>query len=124
MERLYIEPHQDSLKVMCDPDQGIIDLVGSSYPEDAVDFFKPIYLWIKDYIDQIKKNIIINFKIDYINSSSTKCIFDLLEMLEDYYKNGGNTQIYWYYKKNDLDMEETGEEFKKYLEIPFEIKPF
>ncbi|MDN5304875.1 MAG: hypothetical protein PWP46_1761 [Fusobacteriaceae bacterium] len=59
--------------------------------------------------------------IDYLNTSSSKCMIDIFDLLETYYLNGGKVLVKWYYKKNDRNILETGEEFKEDLEIPFEI---
>ncbi len=124
MDNLNIEPEKDSLKVDCNVDTGVIELVGTSYPEDAVVFFELIFQWLENFIKEVKKPVIVNLKIDYINSSSTKCMFDLMEIVEDYFKNGGDATINWYHKNNDFDMEEAGKEFKEDFDFPFAIIPY
>ena len=121
MNDLILEKTKNTLGINCNVMNGKISIEGSSYPEDAMTFFNPLFDWIEEYISKIKKNMQIDLIIDYLNTSSIKCIIDFLEILEEYYKTGKDIIIIWHYKKNDIDMMETGEEFQEQLEVPFEI---
>ncbi len=121
MEDLILKPKKDMLGVTCGVKTGIVKLEGTSYPEDAVSFFQPIWKWLEDYVEKIEQPITLNLKVDYINSSTTKCMFYIFEILEIYYKNGGSAKVFWYYRKNDKDIEDVGKEFKEDLELPFEM---
>jgi hypothetical protein len=121
MENLFIEGTQDGFDIKCNKDTGKIILKGNSYPENVVYFFDEIFKWIERYIKEIKDEITLELFIDYLNTSSSKCMIDIFDLLETYYLNGGKVLVKWYYKKNDRNILETGEEFKEDLEIPFEI---
>jgi hypothetical protein len=101
-----------------DKDTGILEMSGSSYPENALEFFEPIIQWIKDYTVGIKNKIDLNIRLNYLNTSSTKCILDIFEMLDHYHKSGGHVKINWHYAKNDEDIMETGEELAEDFEFP------
>lgn len=102
-------------------DTGILEMEGSSYPENALDFFGPIINWIKDYIAQVNQTMVINIRLNYLNTSSTKCILDIFEILEQYYKDGGDVRINWYYAEDDEDIMETGEELGEDFDFPIEF---
>lgn len=106
------------MEVEFNKDTGIMEMSGSSYPENALDFFGPIIEWIKDYISQVKKQVILNLKINYLNTSSTKCILDIFEILEHYHQDEGPVTINWYYAEDDEDIKETGEELGEDIDLP------
>jgi hypothetical protein len=48
-------------------------------------------------------------------------LFDFIDRLEDYYKQGNTVQVNWYYEAHDDDIKETGLEFQEDLELPFVV---
>lgn len=123
MEPLHIAKKKDSLEVHFDPDAGILSLAGSSYPEDPVEFYSPLYVWLKQYIQDVNRPLTVNVTIDYLNTSSSKCILDFVEILEEYHQSGGEVALNWYYDKDDEDMEETWEELCEDLDLPYKLVP-
>lgn len=121
MNNLDITKTKDTLEVHFDAETGILSLKGESYPEDPVIFFVPLYNWIKQYIHEIDKEITVNIDTNYINTSSSKCIIDLLRLLEEYFQTGGKVKVNWYYEEDDEDMEETGKEFFEDLELTYAL---
>ncbi len=124
MNNLKIPKTKYSMEVNFDKDTGILEMEGASYPENALDFFGPIVEWIKNYISEINKPIIMNIRINYINTSSTKCILDMFEMLQEYHTSGVCIKINWFYEKDDEDIMETGEEIGEGLDLPIEYIPY
>ena len=120
-KNLIIKAQKDRLEVCCNVETGIVEMNGTSYPEDAFEFFEPICLWVESYIKEEKTPLMLNLKIDYMNSSSTKCMFDIMELFENFHGSGGNASINWYFKENDKDIEETGFEFKEDMDVPFNV---
>jgi hypothetical protein len=106
------------MEVDFDKDTGILEMSGSSYPENAIDFFGPVIHWIRDYISRVKNQILLNLRINYLNTSSTKCILDILEILEQYHQTQGNVKVNWYYAEDDEDIKETGEELGEDIDLP------
>ncbi len=121
MENLDIAKTKDTLEIHFDAKTGIISLKGGSYPEDPIAFFEPIFDWVKQYISEVGKEMTVNIDIDYINTSSSKCIVDFLELLEGYHREGGKVKVNWYYEEEDEDMQETGEELCEDLELAYEL---
>lgn len=113
MENLKIAKTKYTMEIDFDRDSGILKMAGSSYPENAPDFFNPIIDWINEYITRIKKPIVMIIKLNYLNTSSTKCILDTFEILEKYHKSGGDVKMAWHYEKDDEDIKETGEELSE-----------
>lgn len=118
MDNLKIEKTKYTMEIDFNKDTGILEMAGSSYPENALDFFGPILNWIKAYISEIEKAMVLNIRLNYLNTSSTKCILDIFETLEQYYKAGGDVKINWYYAEDDEDIMETGEELGEDFDFP------
>jgi hypothetical protein len=118
MNNLTIARTKYTMEVNFDKDAGILEMSGSSYPENALDFFGPIIEWIRNYISRVNKPLVLNIRLNYLNTSSTKCILDIFEILEQYYKNDGSVKINWYYAEDDEDIRETGDELAEDFDFP------
>ncbi|MCH9697620.1 MAG: DUF1987 domain-containing protein [Gammaproteobacteria bacterium] len=121
MNDLMISAGKDTLGVSCDYSTGLIEMEGISYPEDAAEFFNPVFEWIDSYIEHVKGPIEMNLRISYLNTSSTKCLFDVIDRIEEYYKQNNSVQVNWYHEEDDEDIREIGLEFKDDMDLPFEV---
>ncbi len=87
---------------------GVILLVGKSYPENTFEFYAPMMKWIEDYFaEEPASKTVVNMEIIYFNSSSSKLFFDLLE--ENIQNN--TIEINWIYDEENESAEEAGEDF-------------
>ncbi|MFK5984172.1 MAG: DUF1987 domain-containing protein [Pseudomonadota bacterium] len=121
MNNLKIAASKDTLGIDCDINTGQINIDGNSYPMDPAEFFSPVFSWLDQYIKEVSAEVILNLHVNYLNSSSTKSLFDLIDRLEEYHEGGGKAQINWYFKEDDKDIHETGKEFQDDMELPFEL---
>ncbi len=120
MDKIVIQKTKTSPEIVMDFEKGILDIIGESYPENAVVFYKPVFDWLNSAIGN-KKSLQVNFKLDYFNTSSSKCVIDILDILDTYFKDSGSVAVKWFYKEDDDDMQETGEEFSSDIKVPFEM---
>ncbi|MBK6679973.1 MAG: DUF1987 domain-containing protein [Ignavibacteriales bacterium] len=97
------------------------EITGSSYPENASEFYKPVFDWMAQYMMEEKRAIYLDFKIDYLNSSSIKFISDLIDRLNKYSLSGKTVEVNWFHKDDDEDIKELGEEFKEEVSYNFNI---
>ena len=90
---------------------GIISLIGKSYPENTFDFYAPMMNWIKEYFETSPANTTtINLEITYFNSSSSKLFFDFFDLLDE--NNGDHTiKVNWLFDEENESAEEAGEDF-------------
>ena len=103
---------------------GICEISGESFLEDTVEFYRPLIDWIEEYINNVRGPIALIIKLTYFNTSTSRSILDILNLLRDYEESGGEIVVNWHYDENDIDMEEdiddyiidTGLEINK---IPF-----
>lgn len=121
MKDLRIIEQKDSFGVFCSIKAGIIEFTGSSYPEDTLDFFSPIFDWLEYYTKNIEKKLSVDFKVDYFNSSSSKCILEFLDELQEYYEKGNQVSLQWFYDENDLDMREIADELLEDITFPYNL---
>ncbi|NUN07749.1 MAG: DUF1987 domain-containing protein [Ignavibacteriaceae bacterium] len=121
MDNLTLAKTKNTLGVSFDSSTGILDLTGSSYPENTAEFFRPLITWIQTYFLEVTGNLNLNVKIDYLNSSSIKYLSDMVDKLENYHKGGGKVEINWYHKEDDEDIMEMGQEIKEDVSFPFNI---
>ncbi len=111
-------------EVMFDADKGICEISGESYMEETYKFYLPLINWLKDYTKEVKKPVELNIKLIYLNTSSTKCVLDMLEILKDFEDAGGKAKVTWYYDKSDPDMVDEVEDFEAESGIKIELKEF
>lgn len=100
---------------------GKLELKGRSIPENSVEFYKQLNDWIDAYSNVPATSTIVDVKLEYFNTSSSKCILDLFKKLELLHRTGRDTVINWYYESDDEDMQEAGLDYKAILTIPFEL---
>jgi hypothetical protein len=106
--------------VSFDAETGVLEIAGESYHEYTVEFFQPILEWLREYLSKPGREITFNFKMTYFNTSSSRRFLEILDMLEEYQnEKGGNVSVNWYYRANDLDMLESGEEYSEDVSLPF-----
>jgi hypothetical protein len=120
MDKINIKKTKVSPEVNLNPENGVAEIVGESYPENSVSFYKPVMDWLDQAIEG-KMPLEMVFKLDYFNTSSSKCIIDILNKLEKYYSAGGKVEVKWHYAKDDDDMLEAGEDFSIDLTLPFQM---
>ena len=117
MEKLLINKTSKSPYVSLD--NGLFQFSGRSIPEDSKKIFKPIIDWIKCYRPENEFKTIVNFNFDYLDTSSSKCVFDILKALDDIYDKGHDMSINWYYEEGDDDMLDLGIHLKSFIKSPF-----
>ncbi|MBL8022632.1 MAG: DUF1987 domain-containing protein [Leptospirales bacterium] len=94
---------------------------GESYPENAFSFFQPLFTWLKEFTRESDKKVVLRIKLAYFNTSSSKCLLDLMEILNELHEQRKSDEIHWIYEKSDEDMKESGEEFMEDLKLPFKL---
>ena len=62
---------------------------------------------------------IIMFDFEYMNSSSSKYIFQIISNFKKYYEKQFNVKIFWYYDDPEDQILEDGEDFSEIINIPF-----
>lgn len=100
---------------------GKLELRGRAIPENSIEFFSPLLKWVKEYIALEPENTIIEMKLEYFNTSSSKYLLDLIKKFEELERAGKKIIVNWHYENNDRDMAEAGEDYQAIVKIPFNI---
>nr|WP_320115876.1 DUF1987 domain-containing protein [uncultured Desulfuromonas sp.] len=110
MEKLSLTATQYTPEIIMDPD-GIISMMGKSYPENTFEFYRPVMEWVESYFDgSPAEKTIINMEIIYFNSSSSKLFFDFFDILDEQHENY-DIEINWIYDSENENAKEAGEDF-------------
>ena len=121
MDDLTITGTISSPSVRLDASRGIMELTGESYPQNAFDFFGPILDWARQFLRERLEPLTLSLHLSYLNTSSTKCVIDLLDLLENAYKIGRAARVVWYCDRDNERAREAAEEFREDVSLPFEI---
>ena len=117
MENLEIAATKSSPEVMFNASEHTLSIVGESYPENTTLFYEPVFAWIEKYMDTVdEEEVTVNIELIYFNSSSSKVLMDLFEILEDLSDEGKNITVNWIYDEDNEASLEYGEEFEEDIE--------
>jgi hypothetical protein len=121
MEGLKLEASNLTPFISFDAENGKLELKGRSIPENSLEFYRPIFEWLDKYIGEPASKTIVEIQFDYFNTSSSKCILDILKRIDKIDEAGEDVLIKWYYDENDEDMMEAGEDYSDLLDAPFDL---
>ncbi len=102
---------------------GLVEFSGLSIPEDANGFYDPILKWFEEYSERPHEETKVIFKIFYYNSSSIVHFTKIFKILQKLFDRNKKVSVEWYYNKDDENVKEDGEEFKKIFTFPFVVLP-
>jgi hypothetical protein len=119
MEKFNKEATPKTPHIDFDPTTGKFLLEGRSIPEDSRKYYKPLVEWIEDYNKHPCPNTVLSVNLEYFNTSTSKCLVEIFRKLERIHGRS-EVKILWHY--DEEDMMESGEDFRKILKIPIELK--
>lgn len=124
MENLIIPEVEDAPffpAVKFDAENGVCEISGESYMEETFKFYAPLQDWLRSYFESGNNSLEFNFRLTYFNTSSSRQILDILEILKSFINKGADVNIRWYFDSDDPDMEDEIEDFKIETGLPIEI---
>ena len=127
MENIHIPrslANPDKPEVKFDADTGVCEITGESYMESTNTFYLPLINWLEEFMNQKGEKVTLNIKLVYFNTSATKCLLDILELLKKYQDEGGEVEINWFFDKEDPDMVHEVEDFEIESGIDINLKEF
>lgn len=94
-----------------------LSLSGESYPENAAAFYRPLIEKVEAYMAELSHRddasateIEVHISLSYFNSSSTKMLFSLLNVLHLAAQDTLSIALHWYHDCEDDIAQEFGEE--------------
>ncbi len=121
MENIKLEGTGRTPEVSFDALTGNLLIAGRSIPENSIAFYQPLFDWLDEYVKSPSVKTLFEFNLEYFNTSSSKCILDMLRKLELLSEKNQNTLVKWYFDEGDEDMEESGNDFKSLINLEIEL---
>jgi hypothetical protein len=121
MEKIVI---QEELKncpgIVYFPDNNTLEISGRSIPENPELIFRRLDEWITSHFDK-NGTLTVNIQLEYINSGSSKYLYEILKKLTSYANSGKQVILRWLYEEDDEAMLELGEHYRDTAGIPLVI---
>jgi SiaC family regulatory phosphoprotein len=102
------------------PDTNKLELIGRSIPENPELIFHRLEEWLTLHFEK-NNGLDVNIQLEYINSGSSKYLYEILKRLTGYGRSGKLVKIKWLYEEDDEGMLELGEHYRDTAGIPLEI---
>jgi hypothetical protein len=122
MEKLII---QEELKyspgIVFYPNANKLELFGRSIPENPELIFKRLDEWLTLHFKK-STGLNVDIQLEYINSGSSKYLYEILKRLTGYQRAGMQVRMKWLYEEEDEAMLELGEHYRDTAGIPLEIE--
>ena len=126
MRSLYLKSTEDTPEIYFNVEEDKYVISGRSLPENVIEFYKPVFLWLDDFnkFPMDTSEAVFIFKLYYFNTASSKVVQDLIVYLDKLYRNGKHVKIMWYFDTDDEDIIDSGNEFQEMVSLPFEMLPY
>ena len=121
MNDLNIEKTADSPQVECTT-AGRLCIEGRAIPEDPFTFWQPVLEWVKQYATQSQAQTEVNIYLDYINSSSSMYLNEIIRSLTTLHQNGKKVQVVWRHDEGDDTLLQLGLDIESVVAIPFQFE--
>ncbi len=122
MENLILEGSNKTPTVKFLAESGALEISGKSIPENSFGFYQPLLLWLDNYNTQPTPKTEIKIQLEYFNTSSSKCLLDILRKLELLKKSGkSDVIVLWHYETDDEDMMEAGQDYNSLVDLTFQL---
>jgi len=121
MKDLIIEKTDQSLEVFFSH-KGTLLLKGISTPDHVNRFFEPLFEWVREFSKTNPKQVTLEMMIDYLNTSSTRVLIELITLINELQKKGTKVKFIWKYESDDEDMKELGEDLELVSGAKFEFE--
>ena len=105
MENITLEGSAKTPTITFLANEGKLELKGRSIPENSVEFYKPLNEWIDAYGVAPQSETVVDIKLEYFNTSSSKCILDLFKKLEGINGKGTDVKVNWYFEEEEENNE-------------------
>jgi len=112
MNPLHIPATASSPEVEFRFDTHELFLRGESFPENAAAFFGPVIASLREFLalpDQ-DRTLTLHVALTYFNSSSTKMLFTVFDLLDKAAASGRRVVLHWQHDAEDETIREFGEE--------------
>lgn len=112
MNSLHIPATASSPEVDFRFDAHELRLRGESFPENAAAFYGPVIAALREFLARpdADRLLVVEVGLTYFNSSSTKMLFTLFDLLDQAAAQGRHVRLNWLHDSEDDTIREFGEE--------------
>ena len=103
------------------PGPNKLEMIGRSIPENPELIFRRLDNWITQHFEK-NSGLDVNFQLEYINSGSSKYLYEILKRLTAFGRSGKRIMMKWRYEEDDEAMLELGEHYRDTAGIPLQIE--
>lgn len=121
MDSYILEATKYTPYIELDTKLSSLKIIGESYPENALQLFQPLLMKIDAYFADPETKLDIDLQIDYLNTSSSKMLIDLISKLSDYFDQGHEITAVWNYPAEDEDYREQCMMFLEDAHFPYKL---
>lgn len=90
--------------MLIDEEKSLFVLRGACFPEDSVEFFRPIREFFQAHIDKLRSTPLeVHVELPYINSASQR---ELYRLLYEFLHEGGQLRLYIYQGDDEQELED------------------
>jgi hypothetical protein len=118
-KRFHIERTETSPQIDLDLDQGVLEFIGRSLPHNSEQFYSRVYRWLEEYLQEPKGETTVNMKLDYLDTSSSKHLYNIFQKLDAVCERGQKVNVNWHYEHGDEEMAETGKDYQSFFNLEF-----
>lgn len=119
---LQIEGTTETLSVELCATTGEMSFCGISICSNAREVYKECLEWLGEYAHAPAPQTHVSFALRYYNTSTSKVILEILQILESILHAGGEVLVEWKFRAEDMDMEDAGAEFSENTMLPFQLE--
>lgn len=116
MNSYFVESTYNSPEITLDWQNATLEIAGKSIPENAIKVYGPVIDWIDQYLIRPKDKTVINIRLSFFNTSTSKYLMELFKRFEEVYRQGFDVQVNWYY--DDYDIYSIAQDYKALVDVP------
>jgi hypothetical protein len=121
IKRFHIDRTETSPQIDLDLDNGVLEFIGRSLPHNCEQFYSRVYRWLEEYLQEPKTETTVNMKLDYLDTSSSKHLYNIFQKLDAVSERGQKVQVNWHYESGDEEMAETGKDYQSFFGLDFKF---
>lgn len=122
-KHFYIDRTPNSPEVEVDLETGTIAFSGRSLIPNGYEFYERVYRWVDEYLKAPREETIVNLRLDYMDTGSSKHFYRIFTRLASIADHGKHVRVNWHYEIGDEAMAETGKDYEDQFALDFRFIP-
>lgn len=117
----HIDRTETSPQIDIDLDHGVLEFIGRSLPANSEAFYVRVHGWLDEYLKAPRPSTVVNMKMDYFDTSSSKQFYNIFERLNAVSERGHQVNVNWHFETGDEEMAETGKDYERFFRMDFKF---